>query len=182
MQTRLTPCSWLAIVACLLPLARASAQQAQPAESVRGRITDDSSHAIALATVMVTRGPDRLTLTATTDSLGNYRVKFDQGQLYIPILFTTSKAFGAFSDAWSSGERAMRDDRFWTGWRLVSERVAAPPGVCPFELECDEWGAYRLVDMTSDEVFRLAARGVEYCHRHLADTSVDIHRHTRRLR
>ena len=79
MQSRLTPCAWFVVVACLLPLARASAQQAQPAESVRGRITDDSSHAIALATVMVTRGPDRLTLTATTDSLGNYRLKFDDG-------------------------------------------------------------------------------------------------------
>ncbi len=50
----------------------------QPAEVIRGRITDDSSKAL-VATVMVTRGPDRLTQQATADSSGNYRVRFEQG-------------------------------------------------------------------------------------------------------
>jgi hypothetical protein len=51
----------------------------QPAEIIRGRVTDDSARGVSAATVMVTRGPDRLTLPATVDSAGNYRVKFDEG-------------------------------------------------------------------------------------------------------
>ena len=54
-----------------------SAQQAP--EVVRGRVVDDSSHAIPGAAVIVTRGPDRLTLQDTTDSNGNYNVRFEQG-------------------------------------------------------------------------------------------------------
>jgi len=45
---------------------------------IRGRVTDDSSHAI-VATIMVTRGPDRLTQQTTTDTAGNFRVQFEQG-------------------------------------------------------------------------------------------------------
>lgn len=58
----------------------AFAQQAviQP-ETIRGKVTDDSSRAIAGATVMVTRGPDRLTQQGTTDSGGVYRVHFEEG-------------------------------------------------------------------------------------------------------
>jgi hypothetical protein len=57
----------------------ASALQAQQApEVIRGRVTDDSARALN-ATVTVTRGPDRLTQTAATDSSGNYRVRFEQG-------------------------------------------------------------------------------------------------------
>src|SRR5688500_13165449 len=55
----------------------ASAQQ-QP-DVVRGRVLDDSSRAVAGATVMITRGPDRLTLQDTTDVGGNFRVRFEQG-------------------------------------------------------------------------------------------------------
>ena len=33
---------------------------------VRGRVTDDSARAVVGATVMITRGPDRLTQQATT--------------------------------------------------------------------------------------------------------------------
>lgn len=54
------------------------AQQGQPAETIRGRITDDSSKAL-VATIMVTRGPDRLTQQASSDSTGGYRVRFEQG-------------------------------------------------------------------------------------------------------
>jgi hypothetical protein len=46
---------------------------------VRGHVTDDSAHALAGATVMITRGPDRLTQQATTDSTGAYRSRFEQG-------------------------------------------------------------------------------------------------------
>src|SRR3954471_12121870 len=45
---------------------------------IHGRVTDDSSRAV-VATISVTRGPDRLTQQATTDSAGNFRVRFDQG-------------------------------------------------------------------------------------------------------
>ena len=54
------------------------AQQVQR-ETIRGRVTDDSSRVISGATLMVTRGPDRLTQKGTTDSSGIYRVRFDEG-------------------------------------------------------------------------------------------------------
>jgi hypothetical protein len=53
------------------------AQQSVP-EVIRGRVTDDSSHAV-VATVMVTRGPDRLTQKSESDSTGNFQVRFEQG-------------------------------------------------------------------------------------------------------
>ena len=53
------------------------AQQATP-EVIRGRILGDSARGI-VATVMVTRGPDRLTQQTTSDSSGNYRVRFEEG-------------------------------------------------------------------------------------------------------
>ena len=70
-------------LACVVALAAASvrstpADAQQPAEVIRGRITDDSSKSL-VATVMVTRGPDRLTQQATSDSAGNYRVRFAEG-------------------------------------------------------------------------------------------------------
>jgi len=49
------------------------------AEVVRGRITDDSAHAIDSAIVIVTRGPDRLVEQDTTDASGNYSLRFDPG-------------------------------------------------------------------------------------------------------
>ena len=53
------------------------AQNPSP-DVIRGRVTDDSSRAI-IASVMVTRGPDRLTQQTRTDSAGNFRVRFDEG-------------------------------------------------------------------------------------------------------
>jgi hypothetical protein len=60
-------------------LASASVALAQGPDVVKGRITDDSSHAIAGATVQITRGPDRLVQTATSDATGNYSSRFEQG-------------------------------------------------------------------------------------------------------
>ncbi|MEP6620190.1 MAG: carboxypeptidase-like regulatory domain-containing protein [bacterium] len=57
----------------------ALAAQAQGPDVVRGKATDDSSRAMAGVVVMVTRGPDRLTLQTTTDSAGQFRVRFEQG-------------------------------------------------------------------------------------------------------
>lgn len=64
------------LLACVLLSARVSAQQVP--ETIRGRITGDSSHGL-VATIMVTRGPDRLTQQALSDSIGMYRVRFEQG-------------------------------------------------------------------------------------------------------
>lgn len=69
----------LTLGVCLLQLAAGMAEgQGTNPEVIRGRVTDDSSRAIA-ATIMVTRGPDRLTQQATADSAGNFRVLFEQG-------------------------------------------------------------------------------------------------------
>jgi hypothetical protein len=48
------------------------------AEVIRGRVTSDSGKPL-VATVVVTRGPDRLVKNTTTDSSGNYRVVFEEG-------------------------------------------------------------------------------------------------------
>lgn len=72
---RLTVCKVGALA--LAAFSSAGAQQSGP-EVIRGRVTDDSSHAV-IATVMVTRGPDRLTQTDTTDASGNFSVRFEQG-------------------------------------------------------------------------------------------------------
>jgi len=46
---------------------------------VRGRVIDDSSHVVRGATVMITRGPDRLVQQTTTDSAGLYTSRFENG-------------------------------------------------------------------------------------------------------
>src|SRR5687767_9322071 len=71
----------LAARSALLSAALATLAGAQAAEPdvVRGRITDDSARAVAGATVMVTRGPDRLTQQTTTDSAGNFSSRFAEG-------------------------------------------------------------------------------------------------------
>jgi hypothetical protein len=66
------------LVASLSAAGTLPAQQTQP-ETIHGKVTDDSSRVIVGATVMVTRGPDRLTLQGVTDSSGTYRVHFDEG-------------------------------------------------------------------------------------------------------
>jgi hypothetical protein len=42
-------------------------------------VVDDSSHVVIGATVMITRGPDRLTQQTTTDSTGHFQTRFEQG-------------------------------------------------------------------------------------------------------
>ena len=49
------------------------------ADVVRGRVTDDSAHAVDSAVVIVTRGPDRLVERDTTDANGTYRLTFTPG-------------------------------------------------------------------------------------------------------
>jgi hypothetical protein len=62
----------IAICLALLSLtAQPLAAQDSSPDVIRGRVTDDSSHAI-VATIMVTRGPDRLTQQAITESAGKF--------------------------------------------------------------------------------------------------------------
>src|SRR5687767_3273165 len=68
--------AFLALLAFAIP--QAGAQEASAPDVIRGRVTDDSARAL-IATVMITRGPDRLVQTDTTDSAGNYRIRFEQG-------------------------------------------------------------------------------------------------------
>ena len=62
------------LLAITLSAGTASAQS-EP-DVVRGRVTDDSARAVAGATVMITRGPDRLTQQTTTDSSGAFSSRF----------------------------------------------------------------------------------------------------------
>ena len=58
--------------------ARTGQAQGSSADVIRGKVTDDSARAL-VAKVMITRGPDRLTQESTTDSEGNFRVRFEEG-------------------------------------------------------------------------------------------------------
>src|SRR6476661_1299432 len=73
----MTRAIFAALVAVAIVGASAPAQQLVP-EVIRGRVTDDSAHAL-VAEVIVTRGPDRLVEKTTSDSSGNFRVRFEQG-------------------------------------------------------------------------------------------------------
>ncbi len=66
----------LAFFAFAAPLA-AQASLGGP-EVIKGRVTDDSTRAL-IATITITRGPDRLVQSDTTDSAGNFRIRFEQG-------------------------------------------------------------------------------------------------------
>jgi len=50
-----------------------------PPETVRGRVIDDSSRALAGAVVTITRGPDRLVQTTMTGADGLYSSRFEPG-------------------------------------------------------------------------------------------------------
>jgi len=68
---------WL-LIASLATAAIPAAASAQRSETVRGRVVNDSGRGVA-ASVIVTRGPDRLVQRTTTDSNGNFSLVFDPG-------------------------------------------------------------------------------------------------------
>ena len=68
----------LCALALLLAAAPLAAQNAA-ADVVRGRVTDDSARVVVGATVIITRGPDRLVQQTTTDSSGRYSLRFEPG-------------------------------------------------------------------------------------------------------
>src|SRR5260221_12786554 len=65
--------------ALLLLLAGTSVHAQNVPEVIRGKITADSGRVASTATIMVTRGPDRLTQQTTTDSAERNLVSFEQG-------------------------------------------------------------------------------------------------------
>jgi len=69
-------CLLCVLVACAI--ARPALAQSTT-DIIRGKVIDDSSRAVAGATVLLTRGPDRLVQQATTDSAGRYSNRFEQG-------------------------------------------------------------------------------------------------------
>ncbi len=75
-MNRATACT---LVVLLVPFALDAQVAAGPPEIVRGRVTSDSARAVAGATVIITRGPDRLVQQTTTDSSGRYSLRFDPG-------------------------------------------------------------------------------------------------------
>ena len=79
---RREPASAALFTVCALALGALSAPRAlgaQEAETVRGRVTDDSSRAMAGATVIITRGPDRLVQQTSTDTSGRFASRFEPG-------------------------------------------------------------------------------------------------------
>ncbi len=52
---------------------------AQRSEVIRGQVTSDSGRVIANATVIITRGPDRLVQQTTTSDSGRYTMTFENG-------------------------------------------------------------------------------------------------------
>jgi hypothetical protein len=76
---RLFPCARAVLCALAFALLANPAGAQTEADVVRGRVLDDSSRAVAGATVMITRGPDRLTQQTTTDSSGAFSSRFEQG-------------------------------------------------------------------------------------------------------
>ena len=65
-------------VAVMLLLATGT-RRAQGADVVRGRVLDDSSRALVGASIVITRGPDRLVQSTVTDATGRYSSRFEQG-------------------------------------------------------------------------------------------------------
>lgn len=67
----------ICVIGAFTPVQATTAQTTS--EIVRGRVTNDSSKAIAGAIVTITRGPDRLVQSTETDSAGNYSSRFEPG-------------------------------------------------------------------------------------------------------
>jgi hypothetical protein len=75
MMTRVTVAAGLLLG---IPVAM-SGQSRAKSDTIQGSVLTDSAAAIAGATVNVTRAPDRSFLTATTDSLGRFKIIFPDG-------------------------------------------------------------------------------------------------------
>jgi len=85
-------------------------------ETIKGRILDDSSHAV-VATIMVTRGPDRLTQQTTSDAQGNYSTRFEQGTGDY-LVYVTAPGFK------SARRRVQRDEGAAAGELIANFSLA----------------------------------------------------------
>lgn len=79
MPSRLLHAVIAAAIVGLISLHPASVQAQQTADVIRGHVVSDSGKLIVGGAVIVTRGPDRMTLETKTDSAGNFSVRFEQG-------------------------------------------------------------------------------------------------------
>src|SRR3954466_12054781 len=84
----------LPVVLAAVAVTAGAAKAQSTADVVRGHVSSDSGKTIIGATVVVTRGPDRLSQNATTDSAGNYNVRFDPGtgDYLVYVAFTGLRA------------------------------------------------------------------------------------------
>jgi hypothetical protein len=58
---------------------------------------------------------------------------------------TFNETFRDFQTAWASGERALTDHRFWSGWRMVVASWSPSAVEDDFQIVSDEWGRYQLL-------------------------------------
>ena len=63
---------------------------------------------------------------------------------------TFAETFNDFQSAWLSGERGLKDHRFWTGWSMVLEQRRPPDISAPFNIVSDEWGQHQLLAITGE--------------------------------
>ena len=63
---------------------------------------------------------------------------------------TFVETFHDFQSAWRSGERGLKDHRFWSGWSMVLEAWQPREANAPFQIVSDEWGQHQLVTPDGD--------------------------------
>lgn len=105
-------------------------------------------HAIELAF------PSRPDTTKIRTLLEGRSVEKDKPESVISFLMTASlsrnftssfiTAFNEFAGAWQAGRRALADDRFWVGWKLVT--TTETEVYTALSVISDEYGCFRLLD------------------------------------
>jgi hypothetical protein len=63
---------------------------------------------------------------------------------------TFGETFRDFQSAWLSGERSLKDHRFWSGWSMVLEAWRPRETNAPFQIVSDEWGRHQLLTLDGD--------------------------------
>ena len=63
---------------------------------------------------------------------------------------TFAETFSDFQSAWLSGERGLKDHRFWSGWSMVLEPWRPREANVPFQIVSDEWGQHQLLTLDGD--------------------------------
>jgi hypothetical protein len=63
---------------------------------------------------------------------------------------TFAETFHDFRSAWLSGERGLKDHRFWAGWSMVLEPRRPRDISAPFNIVSDEWGQHQLLTLKGE--------------------------------